>query len=224
MHILLPLLLIVIVFAPSLWVRWQLRRHKVDRADFPGTGGELARHLLDRLDLPDVKVEVTAEGDHYDPGDRAVRLSQDLHDGRSISAVAVAAHEVGHAVQHRDGYAPLLARQRLVESTRWVSVLAQIVIPLAPVAVAVTRSPTLGFLVFGVGVLAMGVRVAVHLVTLPVELDASFGRALPILATGYLHERDLPAARSVLRAAALTYVAGALISMLNVLRWFRGGR
>src|SRR5262245_50329121 len=94
------ILVLALVFGPSWWVKHILKKHGVDRPDLPGTGGELARHLLDELKLTDVKVEVTDRGDHYDPVDRTVRLLPQHHDGRSVSAIAVAAHEVSHAVQH----------------------------------------------------------------------------------------------------------------------------
>lgn len=92
------LLLAGLVFGPQWWVRRALRKHGAERADFPGTGAELARHLLDRAGLVDVKVELTEEGDHYSTVDRAVRLTQPIFEGRSLTAVAVAAHEVGHAM------------------------------------------------------------------------------------------------------------------------------
>src|SRR5690349_11488663 len=93
-------LLFALVFGPSWWIRHVLKTHGVDRSDLPGTGGEFARHLLDEAKLEDVKVEVTNEGDHYDLNARAVRLLPDHHDGRSVAAVAIAAHEVSHAIQH----------------------------------------------------------------------------------------------------------------------------
>ncbi|MFW5681350.1 MAG: zinc metallopeptidase, partial [Pseudomonadota bacterium] len=107
------LLVLALVFAPALWAQAVLRWYRDDRPDFPGTGGELARHLLDEAGLGDVAVEPTERGDHYDPEAKAVRLSAAHFDGRSLAAVVVAAHEVGHALQDRDGYAPLAWRGRL---------------------------------------------------------------------------------------------------------------
>jgi hypothetical protein len=224
MPVLLGVLVLALILGPSAWVRWQIRRHQADRPDLPGTGGELARHLLDRAGLTTVGVEPTERGDHYDPRARVVRLSPPHFDGRSISAVAVAAHEVGHALQHRDRYAPLMARERLVRSTAWVRGFAALMIPAAPVLAAATHAPPVALAALGAGVLSMGVLVLVHLVTLPVEWDASFARALPILEGGYLDRADLSDARGVLRAAALTYVASAAMAMLNVVRWLRGLR
>ena len=94
------LLLLAAVLVPQLWIRRVFARHGAERPDLPGTGAELARHLLDRAGLSDVKVELTGDGDHYDPEECAVRLLPQHHDGRSVAAVAVAAHEVSHAVQH----------------------------------------------------------------------------------------------------------------------------
>src|ERR1700758_297596 len=113
------LILVIAVFAPSYWVRHVLARHGVERPDLPGTGGELARHLLDEAGLDTVKVEVTDAGDHYDPENRAVRLTRPHYDGRSVSAVAVAAHEVSHAVQHAHGEPAFTRRFELVKKTIW---------------------------------------------------------------------------------------------------------
>jgi Zn-dependent membrane protease YugP len=216
------ILLLGLVFGPSLWVKHIFKKHGVERPDLPGTGSELARHLLDEAKLPDVKVETTADGDHYDPGARVVRLSPEHHDGRSIAAVAVAAHEVSHAVQHARGEPAFARRIELVRNLNWVERLATGVILLAPVGFIFLKSPIL-FAVHALAAIAlMGIGVVVHFVTLPVEFDASFGKALPVLEQGrYLSNNDMPAARTVLKAAAYTYVAAALATLLNIVRWFR---
>ena len=115
---------LALLFAPQLWVKRVLARHGTERADFPGTGAELARHLLDEAQLQAVAVEPTDKGDHYDPEARAVRLSPPHHDGRSVAAVAVAAHEVSHAVQHARGEAGFARRLALVRSLSWVERIA----------------------------------------------------------------------------------------------------
>jgi hypothetical protein len=211
-------LLLAVVFGPALYVRWTMARHGAERPDFPGTGGELARHLLDEAGLAQVVVERTDSGDHYDPEARAVRLGEAQFDGRSVTAVAVAAHEVGHAVQHRDGMAMFGLRIRLVRLAMATERIAYVILLLAPVLAFFTRSPALLFGQLALFAGVMGLSVVVHLVTLPVELDASYRRALPALAAGYLAPADLGRARSVLRAAALTYVASALVSLLNIAR------
>jgi hypothetical protein len=216
------ILLLALVFGPSWWIKRVLKTHGVERPDLPGTGGELARHLLDEAKLPDVKVEVTDKGDHYDPIARAVRLLPQHHDARSVAAVAVAAHEVSHAIQHARGEPAFRRRFELVSKLIWVERLATVVMVAAPVMFILVKSPALVVLQIGAGIALLGIGVAVHVVTLPVEFDASFGKALPVLeGRRYLSEEDMPAARSVLKAAAYTYVASALSTLLNVARWFR---
>lgn len=210
------------IYAPQFWVGHTMRRHGAERPDFPGTGGEMAQHLVERFELSGVGVEITDKGDHYDPESRTVRLSKANYDVASLTAVAVAAHEVGHALQHHHGERGLALRQRLVSVAMVTDRIASVFFIAAPVLAIALRAPAalLAMAVIGIGLLA--VRVVVHLVTLPVEYDASFNKALPILREGgYLGEDDLASARSVLKAAALTYVAGALMSLLNLARWIR---
>lgn len=216
------LIFLAVIYGPSLWCRWVITKYQTDRPDFPGTGGDLARHLLDGFGLDDVVVEKSDIGDHYDPKDRAVRLGAQHLDGRSLAAVAIAAHEVGHAIQHRDDYAPLKRRHDLIFLTQDI-VRAGVIISMgAPFLGLLTRSPGLFMLFLGLGILTMAIQVVIHLITLPVEFDASFSRALPILERGgYLSSRDLPAARRLLQAAALTYVAASLSTLFNLWRWIR---
>ena len=216
------LLLLALVFGPQLWVKRVLRQHGADRPDLPGTGAELARHLLDEANLQSVTVEKTDLGDHYDPDAHAVRLLPQHHDGRSVAAVAVAAHEVSHAVQHARGETAFMRRLELIRSLVWVERAAGVVLMLTPIVLIVVRSPALAILQVIAGIALLGIRVVVHATTLPVEFDASFGKALPVLLRGrYLAAGDMQAARGVLKAAAYTYVAAALASLLDVARWFR---
>lgn len=215
--------LLLLILGPQYWVHRTLEAHAGDRSDLPGTGAELARHLLDLGGLADVPVERVDQGcDHYDPQGRRVCLGPEAHDTRSVTGIAVAAHEAGHAFQHADGDRLLAWRIALAPVLRGVEITAAIVLSLAPLTFVLVKAPVVVGLQVAVAILLMSARVLVQLVALPVEFDASFGRALPILERGgYLAGRDLTAARSVLRAAALTYVASALATLLNVVRWFR---
>jgi len=214
-----------LAFLPQFWVRGVIKRHSTERADFPGTGGEFARHLLDGMGLANVRVEETKLGDHYDTDAKTVRLLPQHFNGRSLSAVVIAAHEVGHAMQDATGYAPLAARQKLARQAQRIETVGSVVMLAAPVLLIFLKSPHLMIAQVFAGVLILATSVLVHLVTLPVEYDASFRRALPILEAGrYVGDRDMRAARSILRAAAFTYVAAAAISLLDVMRWFRALR
>lgn len=220
--VLLLLLILGAALLPQLWVRRVIQKHSVERADFPGTGGEFARHILNRLNLESVVVEPTMLGDHYDPSGRAVRLSKANFEGRSLSAIVIAAHEVGHAMQDASGYRPLETRTRLAGLAAKFEKAGAWMMVLAPVLGLLVRSPVAVVLDIGVAMMIMSMSLVMHLVTLPVELDASFRRAMPVLEAGrYLDDKDLPAARSILRAAALTYAAAAAMTMLNVARWLR---
>ncbi len=219
--ILLGLLLLALVFGPSLWVGRIMRRYSQPTDRYPGTGAQLVRHLARELDLDDLRVERTEAGDHYDPHARAIRLTPDKHDGRSLTAITVAAHEFGHALQDAEGYPPLRVRTRLAGSTRWIERLGVGLMIAAPFLAAITRAPAVGGLSLIGGLLSLGASALVHVVTLPTEFDASFNRALPLLNDGgILEPADRPHARRLLTAAAFTYVAASLMSLLNVARWW----
>lgn len=217
--LLLILLMLALVLLPGLWVRRVMRRHSGHRSDFRGDGAAFARHLLDEHGMTEVGVEATDRGDHYDPTARMVRLSPENHAGRSLTAITVAAHEVGHAIQHHHGVGGLSTRTQLVGWAIRAERLGGGLMLAIPLLLILTRTPMSGALMFVGGALAFGSAALVHLVTLPVEWDASFRRALPILANGYLDTEDLAAARQILLAAALTYVGASLLAILNIWRW-----
>jgi Zn-dependent membrane protease YugP len=222
MHLILPLIFVIaLIFGPGWWVRTVMSRYSSPQDRYDGTGGELARHLLDSLDLHNVKVEETPEGDHYDPREKVIRLSPANLNGRSLTAVTVAAHEVGHALQDASGYAPLKIRGQLVTLTRPVQRLGAGILMAAPFVGMLTKAPLVSLLMILGGMMSLGATTLVHLITLPTEMDASFNRALPMLEKGgYLKPVDLPHARRLLKAAALTYLSASLASLLNIARWW----
>jgi len=219
--IFLILVLLAIVFLPGLWVRRVMARYSAPEDRYAQTGEQLARHLLDKNGLQAVGVEVTAQGDHYDPDEKTVRLSEDKFTGRSLTAITVAAHEVGHAIQDANNYAPLRIRGHLVRASQKIERLGAGILLISPFVGALTRAPGLGIVMFAAGFITLATSTLVHFVTLPTEFDASFGRALPILREhNILKKADRPHARRLLTAAALTYVAASLMSLLNIARWW----
>lgn len=222
MFVVIIVLVLALIFMPGMWIKYVMKRHAADRPDYPGTGGELARHLLDRAGLEHVTVEMVPRVDHYSPSDKAVRLSTANHDGRSLTAVAVAAHEVGHALQDAQGYGPLRWSDRLYRSVKTIQRIGSGILLATPLIAIVTRAPSIIVLEIGAGIAFMAAGVIAHALTLPVEFDASFNRALPILESGeFVDEQDFAGARQVLKAAAYTYVASALMSLLDIMSWIR---
>ena len=194
---------------------------KYNRAARSGyTGRDVAEMMLRSAGIDDVRIEPTRGNlsDHYSPNDRVLRLSEGVYNSRSVSAIGVAAHECGHAIQHKEGYAPLKLRSAAVPVANFGSWLAWPVILLG--------------LVLGHGQLAqLGVLlftfvVAFQLITLPVEFNASRRAMHALEANGLLQDEDLDGAGKVLQAAALTYVAALFAAILQLLRLMMivGGR
>lgn len=176
------------------------------------TGAQVARMLLDAEGLYDVPVQQISGrlSDHYDPRERVMRLSREVFSSTSIAAIGVAAHETGHAIQHQRHYAPLQIRSAIVpvvnlsSNASWVIFLLGFILGL----------PSL----INLGVYLFGAVVIFQLITLPVEFDAS-NRALKIVGErGILYGDEIKGAKSVLSAAALTYVAAALMSISQLIR------
>lgn len=221
LYLILIIALLALLFGPQLWVQHVLRKYSQPQDHIPGNGAELARHLIQRFDITGVEVEQAGqEGDHYDPIHKKVRLSPDIYQKNSLTAVAVAAHEVGHALQHHRNEPLLNLRTRLSQWAINAQKLSGGLLVVIPVITALTRAPSVAMLMFLVALGSMFLGTLVQLVTLPVEIDASFGKALPILKQGnYINNEDEKAVTKILKAAAFTYLAGSLSSILNFWRW-----
>jgi uncharacterized protein len=215
------LLLIIIVFLPQFWVQRVIKRYSQTIDELPGTGGELAQHLINRYELEDVTVEQTDNGnDHYDPESKTIRLSESNFTGKSLAAVTIAAHEFGHALQHHTNYKPLLLRTKLAKTAAIAEKIASFILISLPFTLILVKVPAVSIIMLLAGLTIMCLPILLHIFTLPVEFDASFNRALPVLSEGnYIPESAMPIARQILSAAALTYVAASLSSLLNFYRW-----
>ena len=213
-------IVLALIFGPSLWVKLVMWRYSLEKPEMPGTGGELAKHLVERFSLKDVDVEVTEQGDHYDPIEKKVRLSQEHYGSKSLTAIAIAAHEVGHAIQDQQGDKRLATRTKMVPIVDKVARWSVAIIYLSPIIGIITRHPMPFSLLLILGLSGFIARMMIHALTLPIEFDASFSKALPLLREGnYVSQSNEKAVSSILRAAALTYVSAALADILNLSRW-----
>lgn len=215
------LVLLLLIYLPSLWIRWIMKKHGDQLQDLPGTGSELAMHLIKRFELEGYIVEQADKmGDHFNPQDKAVRLSETNFNGKSLTAIAVAAHEVGHAIQHFKQEKIFELRKKYIPKAILFQKLGVMSLALLPFIAVLIKVPSLMIGVIAVSLLFQFVGALAYLIVLPEEWDASFNKALPILIEGkYIESDQQQAVREVLKAAALTYFAAALASMLNIGRW-----
>ncbi len=216
------ILLFILTTLPSLWTKHILQKHRQPHPDIPGSGLQFAEHLVKKLELTGVRIEETDQGDHYDPIEKVVRISTANAHSNSLTAITTVAHEMGHALQDKEDYPELKQRTALIERAAIMQKFAGFALMLTPILIPLTHSPMVGIMTFGAGFIAMGVPVIIHLSTLPVEFDASFKRALPLLQEGgYLNKKDNKTAKTILFACAMTYVAASLSSLFNLWKWLK---
>ena len=214
-------LLLLLIYLPSLWIRWVMKKHGQPLGDLPGTGGELARHLIRRFELEGYIVEQADKiGDHFDPENKTVRLSESNYNGKSLTAIAVAAHEVGHAIQHFKREKIFELRKKYIPMAIFFQKLGVLSLALLPFIAVLVKVPQVMIAVIVTSLVFQFIGALAYLIVLPEEWDASFNKALPVLIEGeYIEADQQQAVREVLKAAALTYFAAALASMLNIGRW-----
>jgi hypothetical protein len=217
-----PLYLIIVgpAILLSLWAQIKVSSTfgKYSKVNAGLSGAEIARRLLDARNLSNIEIQMSRGtlSDHYDPRQKVLRLSPEVYQGKSLASLGVAAHEVGHAIQHAQSYFPLKLRSGLVPIAMFGSNLGPILIILGIFFLAGAASP-IGSLLINLGILAFAGAVLFQVITLPVELNASH-RALSLLKeSGFAAPTHQKAFKSVLSAAALTYLAAALAAILQLL-------
>lgn len=213
---------IVITLLASARVRTTFSKYSRIRSVSGVTGAQAAEHLLHEAGIYDVRIERIPGNlsDHYDPRSKTLRLSDPVYGQSSLAAIGVAAHECGHAIQHQQSYAPLILRSTLVPAANIGSIAAWPVIILGVIMSYNNFMIDLGIILFSVAVLF-------QIITLPVEFNASKRAIAKLKATGILYDEELRQSKRVLDAAALTYVAAAAATILQLLRLimlFGGGR
>lgn len=201
-------------FIMVLWAQMNIKMtfNRWSQVHTSSSGVEMAQHILDDNEIHRVTIEHVAGDltDHYDPTSKILRLSDATYNNNSVAAVAVAAHEVGHAIQHKKAYAPLIARNNFA--------------PIAGIASSVWSWLILAGFFFSIpnllhiGVLCYGIFFLFAVITLPVEFDASNRAMVALEQEGSLSPSELAGARKVLNAAAMTYVAGAVMTLLQLIR------
>src|SRR3989338_8177047 len=209
---------IILIILPQLWVRSTLNKYSNEPSSVGRTGAEVAREILNRHGLTTVTVEATNQGDHYDPQNKSVRLSENFYHGKSLAAVTVAAHECGHAIQDAENYGFMKLRA-LVTPVVQVCQFGPMLLVFSLMLTAFLTSQIwkitaiIGLFMY-IGIFFFQV------LTLPVELDASFVRAVPVLeGSGYISNDEKENAKKILQACAFTYVAAALFSLVEIIRW-----
>lgn len=219
---LLVILGLILGMAASAMVNSSMKKYSKVRNMRGLTGADAARRILDAEGLYEVQVECLSksDGDHYDPRSKRVRLSYDNYNGASVTAVGVAAHECGHAIQHAGGYVPIRIRSALVPV---VNIGSNLSIPIILLGVILSWNQTL----IAIGIWAFALTVLFQLVTLPVEINASRRALHKVEEYGLLTQEERGGCKKVLTAAAFTYVAATAASVLQLLRLYLlygGGR
>ncbi|WP_457565324.1 zinc metallopeptidase [Caldithrix abyssi] len=210
------MILLIPAFILAVWAQIKVKstynKFKKVAAASGMTGAQVAKQILQRNGIYDVEIEpVPGElTDHYDPRVKKVRLSEYNYRSNSLASIAVAAHEVGHAIQHAQGYAPLKMRHAILPVTNFASYAA---FPLFFIGFLFN-----GGMLMQLGIIFFAAVVLFHVVTLPVEFNASWRALAQLKSTGLLMSTEVTAARKVLTAAALTYVAAAAMALLQLIR------
>jgi Zn-dependent membrane protease YugP len=209
--------LILLTLGISIWAQFKVKRNFNTWSDVATrtglSGAEAARQILDSNSLQNIPIEVVhgTLSDHYDPIKKVVRLSESVYYGRSIASISVAAHEVGHAIQHQQSYPALVMRHRIFPFANIASGIA----PFLFIGGMLLQQLSL----IGVGIIFFSAAVAFQLITLPVEFDASKRAGNLMLTDGILFNDEEQGVKKVLNAAALTYVAGALMALFELIKF-----
>lgn len=212
MNLFLYILILVIPIIAQIRINLAYSKYKKVKNDKGITGFEVARKILDSNGLEDIYVVETSGNltDHYDPSRKVIKLSKDIFHGSSIAASSVAAHECGHAIQDKDGYIFMRIRSFLVPVVNLVSSLSWIVIFIGLIAEA------FNIFIFGIGLIS--ISLVFQLVTLPVEFDASKRANEELVKLKLVNKDESDGVKSMLEAAAMTYVASVLTSILEIIR------
>ena len=207
--------LIILFVAPIIWYNYIFKKNDKVLINMPFTGFEFGRELLQEHNLNDVQIEGTKLGDHYDLINKKVMVLEDRLRKKSLTSITIICHEIAHAIQHKENYKPLKRRNVIIRNTSWITQLGSGILLIGFPIIFATGS--YGFIKICLAIAAFSLLISalIHIITLDVEIDASFNKAYPIIkqkVPAEYHE----ACRSILLAAALTYVIGVFRSFFSL--------
>ena len=209
------IILFVLSILPMAWLNYVFKKNDAILINMPFTGLEFGETILNEIGLNDVKIEKSLTVDHYDLSEKKVKVTEDRLSKKSLTAISIVCHEIGHAIQHKQKYKPLEQRTTLVKNTAWISQLGSGLLMVGIPTILATGSYNLIKACLLLVLLSLLIGVVVHLITLEVELDASFNKALPIIKDKVPSEYH-NACESILKAAAFTYVIGVVRNFVSL--------
>jgi len=209
------IILFVLSILPMAWLNYVFKKNDAILINMPFTGLEFGETILNEIGLNDVKIEKSLTVDHYDLSEKKVKVTEDRLSKKSLTAISIVCHEIGHAIQHKQKYKPLEQRTTLVKNTAWISQLGSGLLMVGIPTILATGSYNLIKVCLLLVLLSLLIGVVVHLITLEVELDASFNKALPIIKDKVPSEYH-NACESILKAAAFTYVIGVVRNFISL--------
>ena len=205
----------LILFLPSIWVNYILKKFNSTLKDMPFTGKELGEIILKDNHINNVSINSIKQLDHYNPIDKKINISEDKINRKSITSISVVSHEIGHAIQDKENYKPLIFRQKLIQKTIILQRLGSFLLVIGlPSIFAFTKNPLITVIAAIIIMGCLSTNALIHLITLPVEIDAS-KRAINILEK-YVPKQNMKECKSVLRAAAFTYLSQSVISIFRL--------
>jgi len=209
------IILFVLSILPMAWLNYVFKKNDAILINMPFNGLEFGETILNEIGLNDVKIEKSLTVDHYDLSEKKVKVTEDRLSKKSLTAISIVCHEIGHAIQHKQKYKPLEQRTTLVKNTAWISQLGSVLLMVGVPTILATGSYNLIKVCLLLVLLSLLIGVVVHLITLEVELDASFNKALPIIKDKVPSEYH-NACESILKAAAFTYVIGVVRNFISL--------
>ena len=200
---------------PMIWLNYIFSKNDKILVNMPFNGLQFGQMVLNERGLNGVKIEKSLSVDHYDLNEKKVKVSEDRLSRKSLTAISIVCHEIGHAIQHHEKYKPLEQRTNLVKNTAWITQLGGAILMIGIPTILATGSYSFIKVCLVLAFISLLIGIFVHIITLEVELDASFNRALPIIIEKVPAEYH-DACRSILKAAAFTYIIGVIRTFISL--------